>query len=278
MGRLVVGALRNAGKRVRVFDLPSADFSSFEADAGVEIASGDITSQSDVAAAVDGVGTLVHLAAILPPVSEANPELTNRVNVEGTRVLLEGARRLAPDARVVFSSSVSVYGRPAEPGRIVTADDSMTPDDHYAHSKAESEQLVRESGLEWIALRISGVAIPIFQEPPPEWPFRPDQQIEFLHRDDAVTALVSATDPGVPTGRSHIVSGGPSWRMTGARYVEDFFRLVEVDPEDAVYQSEPGHFAWYDSADGQEQLCYQDNSYGEYLGQLEANIEELLAG
>lgn len=278
MGRLVVGALRNAGERVRVFDLPSADFSPFDSDTGVEVASGDITSPSDVAAAVDGVGTLVHLAAILPPVSEANPELTNRVNVEGTRVLLEGTRRLAPGARVVFSSSVSVYGRPAEPGRIVTADDPMTPDDHYAHSKAESEQLVRESGLDWIALRISGVAIPIFQEPPPEWPFRPDQQIEFVHRDDAVTALVSATDARVPTGRSHIISGGPSWRMTGARYVEDFFRLVEVDPEDAVYQSEPGHFAWYDSADGQDQLGYQDNSYGEYLGQLEANIEELLAG
>ena len=278
MGRLVVGELRNAGKLVRVFDLPSADFSPFDADSGVEVATGDITSSSDVAAAVAGVETLVHLAAILPPVSESNPQLTHHVNVEGTRVLLEGTGRLAPGARVVFSSSVSVHGRPAGPGRIVTAVDPMTPDDHYAHSKAESERLVRESGLDWIALRISGVAIPVFQEPPAEWPFRPDQQIEFVHRDDAVSALVSATGTSVPTGRTHIISGGPSWRMTGARYVEDFFRLVEVDPEEAVYQSEPGHFAWYDSADGQEQLSYQNNTYSDYLDQLRANIEELLAG
>ena len=278
MGRLVVGELRNAGKRVRVFDLPSADFSPFESDPEVEVASGDITSTSDVAAAVDGVETLVHLAAILPPVSEANPDLTNHVNVEGTRVLLEGVGRLSPGARVVFSSSVSVYGRPSEPGSIITAEDPMAPDDHYAHSKAESEMLVRESGLDWIALRISGVAIPIFQEPPPEWPFRPDQQIEFVHRDDAVSALIAAADPSVSTGRAHIVSGGPTWRMTGARYVEDFFELVEVDPEDAVYQSGPGHFAWYDSAESQAQLGYQNNSYGEYLAQLRANIEELLAG
>ena len=125
-----------------------------------------------MAAAVDGVETLVHLAAILPPVSEANPELTNHVNVEGTRVLLESLGRESPEARVVFSSSVSVYGRPPEPGRIITAEAPMTPDDHYAQSKAESEVLVRESGLEWIALRISGVAIPIFQDPPAEWPFQ----------------------------------------------------------------------------------------------------------
>ena len=278
MGRLVIRELRNAGKSIRAFDLPSADFSPFDSDPEIEVAAGDITSPSDVAATVDGVETLIHLAAILPPLSEANPELTNHVNVEGTRALLEGMGRLSPSARVVFSSSVSVYGRPSQPGRILTADDPMTPDDHYAQSKAVSENVVRESGLDWIALRISGVSVPVFQEPPAEWPFRPDQQIEFVHRDDAVSALISAADPSVPTGQPHIVSGGPSWRMTGARYVEDFFRLVEVDPEDAVYQSDPGHFAWYDTSESQDQLSYQNTAYSEYLDQLSANIEALMAG
>ena len=278
MGRLVIQELRNAGKRIRAFDLPSADFSPFDSDPEIEVTAGDITSPSDVAAAVDGVDTMIHLAAILPPLSEVNPELTDRVNVQGTRVLLDGVARMSPTARVVFSSSVSVYGRPSQPGRVVTADDPMTPDDHYANSKAESEKLVRESGLDWIALRISGVSVPFFQEPPSEWPFLPDQQIEFVYRDDAVSALIAAADPSVPTGRSHIVSGGPSWRMTGARYVEDFFRLVEVDPQDAVYQSDPGHFAWYDTSDSQEQLSYQNTAYSEYLDQMRANIEALMAG
>ena len=278
MGRLVISELRNAGKRIRAFDLPSADFSPFDSDPEIEVAAGDITSISDVAVAVDGVEALIHLAAILPPLSEANPELTDRVNVEGTRVLLDGVSRLSSGARVVFSSSVSVYGHPSQPGRIVTADDPMTPDDYYAHSKAESEMIVRESGLDWIALRISGVSVPVFQEPPSEWPFLPDQQIEFVHRDDAVSALIAASDPSVPAGRSHIVSGGPSWRMTGARYVEDFFRLVEVDPQDAAFQSDPGHFAWYETSDSQNQLSYQNTSYSEYLDQLRANIEALMAG
>ena len=278
MGRLVIQELRNAGKRIRAFDLPSADFSPFDSDPEIEVAAGDITSASDLAAAVDGVESLIHLAAILPPLSEANPKLTNHVNVEGTRVLLDGVSRMSPTARVVFSSSVSVYGHPSQPGRIVTADDPMTPDDHYARSKAESEMIVRDSGLDWIVLRISGVSVPIFQEPPSEWPFLPDQQIEFVHRDDAVSALIAAADPSVPAGRSHIVSGGPSWRMTGARYVEDFFRLVEVDQQDAVYQSDPGHFAWYDTSDSQNQLSYQNTSYSEYLDQMRANIEALMAG
>ena len=54
MGRLVIQQLRNAGKRVRAFDLPSADFSPFDSDSDIEVAAGDITSASDVAAAVEG--------------------------------------------------------------------------------------------------------------------------------------------------------------------------------------------------------------------------------
>ena len=33
--------------------------------------------------------------------------------------------------------------------------------------------------------------------------------------------------------------------MTGARYVADYFGMIEVDMDDAVYQSIPGHFGWY---------------------------------
>ena len=91
MGRLVVDRLVADGHSVRVFDLPVANFDGLDVMAGVEIATGDLTDAGDVAAAVAGASAIVHLAAILPPVAEANPELTDRVNVEGTRVLLEAA-------------------------------------------------------------------------------------------------------------------------------------------------------------------------------------------
>ena len=113
MGRLVIQELRNAGKRIRAFDLPSADFSPFDSDPEIEVAAGDITSPSDVAVAVDGVEALIHLAAILPPLSEANPELTNHVNVEGTRVLLDGVSRCrpAPGSCSVHPSAFTVIHR-----------------------------------------------------------------------------------------------------------------------------------------------------------------------
>jgi hypothetical protein len=44
---------------------------------------GDVTDPDDASSACDSVDALIHLAAIMPPKSEASEELTSKVNVEG---------------------------------------------------------------------------------------------------------------------------------------------------------------------------------------------------
>lgn len=275
MGRLVGARLANDGHAVRAFDLVSADFENLPD--GVVAVPGDLTSTDDVASAVNGVDAIVHLAAILPPVADQQIELTQRVNVDGTRILIEAIKTHAPSARLVFSSSVSVYGTPDSEAEITTSQ-PYKPDDNYAKTKAESEQIVVESGLDSCVLRISGVSIPVFQEPPAEWPFLPDQRIEFVHRDDAVNAIFACVTAQLDESTRVVnVSGGPTWRMTGAKYVADYFNMIEVDPDNAVYQSAPGHFTWYADEGGNAALGYQQNPYPQYLEQLQDDIDRLMA-
>ena len=276
MGRLVTGRLVDAGHSVRVFDLPVANYAGLDGAPNVEIVKGDLTNPSDVNSAVEGVDAIAHLAAVLPPHAESNRDLTMKVNVDGTRVVLEAAAGRGGDCRVVLSSSVSVYGS-STVNEELSADSPTDPDDIYAESKALSETLVTESSLPWVALRISGVAVPVFQEPPAAWPFLADQEIEFVHRDDAVSALVASLTRDDVAGRIYNISGGPTWRMTGAKYVADYFNLVEIDPEEAVYQDSPGHFTWYDSAAGQAALGYQNTHYETYLEQVQEDIDRLMA-
>ena len=277
MGQLVCATLAAAGHRVTAFDLASANFAPLEGIEGVSTVAGDLGSRTDLEAAVAGTEHIVHLAAILPPVADARPELARAVNVDGTRNLVDAVAGTAPSARIIFSSSVSVYGRPG--GEAVTgADAPLNPDDVYATTKAEAEDIVRESGLEWVALRISGVAVPVFQDPPEAWPFLAGQPIEFVHRDDAVAAIAGAVDSPEAAGNVYNISGGETWRMTGAQYVADYFNMIEVDPADAVYQSQPGHFSYYDPGDGPETLGYRNNTYPDYLKQLQADIDRLMAG
>jgi nucleoside-diphosphate-sugar epimerase len=275
MGRLVCARLAADGHLVKAFDLASANFDDL-AD-GVSALPGDLTSMEDVGSAVEGVDAVVHLAAILPPVADQQIELTQRVNVDGTQIVVNAIRSKAPDARLVFSSSVSVYGTPANDAEVLTSQ-PYYPDDNYAKTKAESEQIVVNSGLDSCVLRISGVSIPVFQEPPAEWPFLPEQRIEFVHRDDAVNAIVAGVTADLSnTTRVVNVSGGSSWQITGVQYVSDYFEMIEVDPADAVYQSEPGHFSWYADEGGNAALDYQQNSYPQYLEQLQEDIDRLMA-
>ena len=274
MGRLVCARLAADNHTVRAFDLASANFSGLPD--GVSALPGDLTSPDDVAAALEDVGAVVHLAAILPPVADQQIELAHRVNVEGTQIIVDAMKARVPDARLVFSSSVSVYGTPANDTE-VTASQSYDPDDNYAKTKAESEQIVVNSGLDSCVLRISGVSIPVFQEPPAEWPFLSDQQIEFVHRDDAVNAIVAGMTAELSDLTRVInVSGGASWRTMGSKYVADYFGMIEVDPEEAIYQSEPGHFSWYADEGGNTALGYQQNPYSQYLEQLQGDIDRLM--
>ena len=275
MGRLVCTRLATDGHEVLAFDLASASFEGLAG--GVGALRGHLTTATDVGPAVDGVDAVVHLAAILPPVADQLIDLTRSVNVEGTQIVVVAIRASAPNARLVFSSSVSVYGAPGSDAD-VTIQHPYHPDDNYAITKAESEQIVMDSGLDSCVLRISGVSIPVFQEPPAEWPFLPDQRIEFVHRDDAVNAIVAGVTAELD-GSTRVVNvcGGPTWRMTGAEYVADYFNMIEVDPAEAVYQSAPGHFSWYADEGGNAALGYQRNSYPHYLEQLQGDIDRLMA-
>jgi len=274
MGRLVCDRLASDGHIVKALDLEIANFADLPE--GVVALPADLTSTEDVQAAVKGVDAVVHLAAILPPVADELIELTQRVNVDGTRIIVDAIKSNVPSARLIFSSSVSVYGRPENDVEITTFQ-PYAPDDNYAKTKAESEQIVVDSDLDSCVLRISGVSIPIFQEPPTAWPFLPDQKIEFVHRDDAVNAIVAGVTAELDdSSRIVNVSGGSSWRTTGAEYVADYFEMIEVDPADAMYQPKLGHFAWYSEQGGNAALDYQQNSYPQYLEQLQADIDRLM--
>ena len=275
MGRLVCHRLASKGHTIRAFDLETANFERLPD--GVSALTGDLTSKTSLVSAIDNIDVVVHLAAILPPVADQQIELARLVNVQGTETLIEVMQSNNPTARLVFSSSVSVYGKPTTDDEVTTSM-RYNPDDNYAKTKSESEQLILNSDIDSCVLRISGVSVPVFQEPPEAWPFLPDQKIEFIHRDDAVTAITSAVTAELTDATRVInVSGGDTWRMQGSQYVTDYFKMIEVDPDQAVYQSSEGHFAWYSDEGGNNALKYQNNSYLDYLEQLQSDINRLMA-
>jgi nucleoside-diphosphate-sugar epimerase len=278
VGRMLVERFVEVGQRVRVFDLPQMDFTGLEERDDVEVQKGDITSDDDVAAAVAGAGSVVHLAALLPPNSERNRDLTFRVNVGGAEKIVKAMTESNPGAMLVFTSSISTYGDTAAEDPPVTIEHSQSAIDIYADSKIAGEQLLRESSLKnTVVLRIAGIVVPAFLEPPEPWPFMIDQRVEMVHRDDVVDALVSAARTPEAGGKVFNIGGGPTWQLRGRDYVRDFYEFMGAPDDDAVYRDSPGWMDWYDTEESQRILGYQNRSYQHYSDEMRAIVEAMMA-
>ncbi len=282
MGREVVRLLAARGHRVRVFDLAGCDFGPLE-QVAQEIVEGNIINRDAVQQAAAGVDVALHLAALLPPNSERSREATMAVNVQGTANLIAALESENPDARLILSSSVCVYGDTSAQQPPIGVSGPLCASDIYAESKIEAERLVMAGPLDYSVLRISGISVPAFLAPPPVWPFQADQRIEFVCRTDVVAALAACVADAASavegaSGRVFNIAGGPTWRMLGHEYVARFNEVMGLPPEEGRYSERPGYFDWYDSGESQAILGYQQTPFERYVELLDQAIEDALGG
>ena len=277
LGRSLARALRDLGHGLRIVDLPSCDFGFFDGWGETRIFAGDILDRGFLRKAVDGVDRIVHLAAILPPASEVNRERTFRVNVEGTQSLLDAASLASSRLpTVIFASSVSVYGDTSRFEGRIGPDHPVGPNDWYAQSKAEAEEILKSSGVPYVNLRISAIVIPAFLDPPEPWPFKREQRIELVALSDLVRAMVRLAGMEKAAGRNLIVAGGQSWQMTGGEYVRAWGDIMDIPLEEMSFLDRPGWLNWYDTRESQALLGYQETALEDFFTELKAAVVEAM--
>jgi nucleoside-diphosphate-sugar epimerase len=139
IGPLVVEALLTAGYSIRTLSINPPPAGAWPK--GVETFIGDITDLSAVQAAVQGVESVVHLAALLHVMNPPDHmlDLYRKINVGGTKNVVESAIE-ANVGRILFFSTISVYGDTN--GHIVNEETLPRPDTFYGGTKLEAEKMV----------------------------------------------------------------------------------------------------------------------------------------
>lgn len=111
--------------------------------AKVHFIDGDITDQDAFEAAVvdNHISRILHLAALQVPMVRANPVLGARVNVVGSTIVMETAKRHASQIEgLVYASSIAVYGpASAYPPGPLANDAEQLPTTLYGVNKVADE-------------------------------------------------------------------------------------------------------------------------------------------
>jgi dihydroflavonol-4-reductase len=160
VGANVVRELLRDGRDVRVLARPGGDRRALDG-LTVEIVEGDLLDAASLRRAVQGAGTVFHVAADYR-LWARDPGALYRANVDGTRALLDACGD-AGVGRVVYTSSVGALGIPRDgaPGTEetpVTLEDMVGP---YKRSKFLAEQVALERAKHGLPVVIVNPSAPI---------------------------------------------------------------------------------------------------------------------
>jgi nucleoside-diphosphate-sugar epimerase len=112
-------------------------------DPRVRVVTGDITDIALLRDAIDAdTKSIFHLAAVVSGQAEADFDLGMRINLDAPRQLLEACRAVGHKPKVVFTSSVAVYG--GKLPEVVQDTTALNPQSSYGAQKAIGELLLND--------------------------------------------------------------------------------------------------------------------------------------
>jgi D-erythronate 2-dehydrogenase len=128
----------------------------------IETQIGDLSSPGEATKLIEAKPDLIfHLAAIVSGEAEEDFEKGYRINLDGTRLLLEAIRAAAYSPRLIFTSSIAVFGRPFPDA--IYDEFFTTPLTSYGTQKAIGELLVsdysRKGFVDGLSLRMPTVCV-----------------------------------------------------------------------------------------------------------------------
>ncbi len=276
IGTNTIEALHQQGHQVTGFDLPTKANIKYAKryKHKISISWGDIRQRKDIAAALQGQDVVIHLAGIIPPDSERNPQRAEEVNIGGTHNLLEAAKGMANSPKLIFASSVSVFGRKFDCPPPRTAADSLEPSDNYSRHKIVCEEMIKSSGIRWAILRFPAVpSLSSMGIDPIMFDISLSTRIEFLHPKDAGLALANAVSSDEVWGKILLMGGGKEAQFEYCDYVGKTLEAVGIGrlPCEA-FGRQPFYTDWMDTSESQRILQYQRRTLDDYLLEFKANL------
>jgi nucleoside-diphosphate-sugar epimerase len=208
------------------------------------------------------------------------PDLARRVNVDGTRSLIEQMEASRTARRLVFASSQGIFGDVQDREPPLRVETPVSPTDEYGRHKAECERAIQQSGLRWSILRLA-VAVPTRLIGAPfdlrsGFEISADARIEIIHPADAGTAFARALTCEETIGKILYIGGGEKCQMLHGEFFNDLMGSIGIGPipAEAFVRTGVPRFPgdWLDTEESQRLLQYQKRGLSELAADMRRDL------
>jgi len=256
--------LRNSKKNRKLM-------SSFENNE-VEVAWGNLENPEEVIKAVENQEVIIHAAALQPSNKNYDENKVHLVNVVGTENILNAMKK-QKSSRIIYTSSISVYGDRLENPNIKITDPLIKSDhDPYANSKIEAENLIKESGMDYLIFRLSyctSTEMLRFQSLMFDMPL--DTPVEIIDTRDVAKAIVNSIPLKEIWNRAFNLGGGPKCQIIFREHFNDIIEIMgfgrNLLPEEAFAKG-GFHCGFYDTTEVQSLLKFQDHTLQDFYDDI----------
>lgn len=290
---LLTGSSGTVGSEVlkQLCEIPELDITVFDKNTkaskkvfssvkcNIKVVYGDISSKEDVFKVCCNKDIIIHLAGIIPPLADKCPNLARNVNVLGTKNIIEGIEELSPNAFLIYSSSISVYGdRNHNPW--INVNDNLNPSgrDEYAKTKIEAESLITKSKIKWTIFRLTAImGVSNHKSSSIMFHMPLDTKMEICTPADTARAFVNAIN-----NQSKLVNnifnlgGGPSCRIIYEDFLSrsfNIFGLGKLNFSKNSFANKNFHCGYYEDGDILNNILdFRKNSIEDYFNEVKKSI------
>ena len=216
----------------------------------IRIVYGDITNDNDIDKISHNKDIVIHLAAIIPPLADENPDLAYQVNTIGSEKLIRSLEKYSPNVFFIYSSSIAIYGdRLNNP--LININDELKPSngDKYAITKIKTEQIIKNSTLDWTIFRLSAImgghkiSKLMFHQPL-------ETSLEIATIEDTARAFVNAIEKQRQLSKKVFnLGGGENCRIIYKDFLSKSFKIIglgELDFPPKTFAEKNFHCGYYE--------------------------------
>ena len=220
----------------------------------IRIIWGSLQNYKEVQVAVTKQDVVIHMAAALPDVAFKNPELLISTNVYGTQNVIKAMERQKNPPKLIYTSSVTVYGDRRENPIIKLSDPiNIDTEDLYASTKIKAEKLIKESELEYSIFRVSYVlATNVLRFRTVMFYIALDTSVEIIHAKDVGLALVNAIKSNEVWNNTFNLGGGKQCQIIYKDNIDDMFEIMGFGRDflpDEAFSQHDSHCGFFDDAE-----------------------------